>query len=247
MSDPKPWFILGSDEAGVRNGGGAKPWLKPELEDHGFKVSVKKLPAGDIWWGSPVYGRCGAEMKDVVDLLGSMDTPNANMIPRLEDELRRLQENVALPILLTHGWAKWEHFAKDSEDTRWSLEAVDNLLFGRQLRGIYHCRARNTKGEHGLTQRLTSLWYYTQKPLLDRLIVKRHFPYMGPMTDRAEVIYALLSHMKGLKNKRHWAEKLAAGGSIIEIVAKEETDLLEMGLSKMMAKKLYELTHGKEA
>lgn len=235
----KPWFLLNHNE------NGAKPWLRPELEAAGFSVGVAAIPT-DIVWFSPVYQRCGAELKDVPDLLGSMDTANSNMVPRLDDELRRLQEFVSLPILLTHGWGKWEHFAKDDPDARWSLEAVDNLLVGRNLRGIVLARARNTKGEHGLSRRLISLHSYTQKPLLDRLLVPRYFPYTGPLSERSEAVYGLLARLRGLKNRKLLAEQIAAHWSINEIAAKEIDDLVEMGLTKMMAKRFYALTHGKD-
>lgn len=236
----KPWFLLNHNE------NGAKPWLKPELEASGFSVGVAAIPT-DIVWFSPVYQRCGAELKDIPDLLSSMDTANANMVPRLDDELRRLQEFVQLPFLITHGWAKWEHFAKDDHDLRWSLEAVDNLLVGRNLRGIVLARARNTKGEHGLSRRLISLHSYTQKALLDRLLIPRHFPYTGPLSERSEAVYALLARLRGLKNRKQLAEQMAAKHSISEIVAKEADDLVAMGLSKQMAKRFFALTHGKDA
>lgn len=205
------------------------------------------LPAGDYCWGSPVYGRVGVEAKEVTDLLSSVDTANANMIPRLDDELRRLQESYSLPILLTHGWGKWEFLNRDTSGGRWTLESIDNLILGRQLRGIVHVRARGTKGAHGLGQRLVSLHQYTQKPLLDRLIVPRYFPYTGPLSERSEALYGLLARLRGLKHRKELAETWAARFSISEVVAKEVDDLIDMGLSKVMARRFVALTHGKEA
>ena len=220
----------------------AKDWVISQLEGLGFSPRILPLSSGDYAWGTPVYGRVGVEAKDINDLIGSSETANANFIPRLDDELRRLIEDYGLPVLLAHDYARWEHFA-DGDD-RWSIEAVDNLLAGRQMRGVLVVRARGTKGKHGLALRLASLYHYTQKPLLDRLLLPRRFSYMGPMSNRAEVVYTLLSRLGGFKNKRQMSEKLADTTSLKELFAWDVDQFRSSGFTKLMAGRVARLLEG---
>ena len=224
------------------NENSAKPWLKPQLETLEFKMYVRSQPA-DVSWSSPVYGRVGVELKSLDDLCNSVNTANQNMIPRLDDELRRLQESYGLAILLAHDYAKWEFlFSRGKTQGRWTPEAVDNILFGRQLYGIVVARARATTGSHGVAVRLASLHHYTQTPgTANKLLPPHRFTYMGPMTDRAEVIFTLLSRLRGMKNKRDIAEKLADLGSLREVTSWEAPKFRELGMTKLMAERLDKL------
>ena len=223
------------------NENSAKPWLKPQLETLEFKMYVRSQPA-DVSWSSPVYGRVGVELKSLDDLCNSVNTANQNMIPRLDDELRRLQESYGLAILLAHDYAKWEYLYKRGKTVgRWTPEAIDNILFGRQLYGLVVARARSTKGEHGIAPRLASLYHYTQKAPTNKLLPPHRFTYMGPMTDRAEVIFTLLSRLRGMKNKRDMAEKLADLGSLRDVASWEAPKFCELGMTKLMAERLEKL------
>ncbi len=223
------------------NENAAKPWLLPQLETLGFELYVRSQPA-DVSWSSPVYGRVGVELKALDDLCNSVNTANQNMIPRLDDELRRLQETYGLAILLAHDYAKWEFlFSRGKTVGRWTPEAVDNVLFGRELYGILVARARATTGAHGIAVRLASLYHYTQKAPTNKLLPPHRFTYMGPMTDRAEVIFTLLSRLRGFKNKRDMAEKLADLGSLREVVSWEAPRFRELGMTKLMAERLEKL------
>jgi len=228
-------MVLDSNEAA------AKPWLQAQLEGLGFFVYVHSQPA-DVSWSSPVYGRVGVELKELADLCNSLNTANQNMIPRLDDELRRLQESYALAILLAHDYAKWEFLYKQGKTVgRWTPEIIDNILFGRELYGIMVARSRSTKGEHGIAPRLASLYHYTQKAPTNKLLPPRRFTYMGPMTDRAEVIFTLLSRLRGFKNKRDMAEKMADLGSLREVMTWETEKFRELGMTKLMAERLDKL------
>lgn len=223
------------------NENAAKPWLGPQLETLTFQVYVRSQPA-DVSWSSPVYGRVGVELKSLDDLCNSVNTANQNMIPRLDDELRRLQESYGLAILLAHDYAKWEFlFSRGKTHGRWTPEAIDNILFGRQLYGITVARARATTGSHGVAVRLAALYHYTQTPTANKLLPPHRFTYMGPMTDRAEVIFTLLSRLRGFKNKRDMAEKMADLGSLRDVMAWETDRFREVGMTKLMAERLEKL------
>ncbi len=225
------------------NENAAKPWLKPQLESLGFKLYVKSQPA-DVSWSSPVYGRVGTELKSLDDLCNSVNTANQNMIPRRDDELRRLQETYGLAILLARDYAKWEYmFTKGISVAAhgWTPQAVDNILVGRQLYGVMVARARTTAGAHGVAVRLASLYHYTQKAPTNKLVPPHRFTYMGPMTDRAEILFTLLSRLRGFKNKRDMAEKLADLGSIQEVTAWDAAQFRDVGMTKLMAERLEKL------
>ena len=223
------------------NENAAKPWLKAQLVGLGFKMYVKSQPA-DVSWSSPVYGRVGVELKALDDLCNSVNVANQNMIPRLDDELRRLQESYGLAILMAHDYAKWEYlFHEGKTQGRWTPEIIDNILFGRQMYGVVVARARGNRAKNGVAPRLASLYHYTQKPPTNKLLPPHRFTYMGPMTDRAEVIFTLLSRLRGFKNKRDMAEKLADLGSIQEVTAWDAAQFREVGMTKLMAERLEKL------
>lgn len=196
-----------------------------ELRELGYEPVVRQLDVGDFMWGSP-HGRVGVELKGVNDLLRSHQNG------RLDDELYRLQRAAAVPILLIYGALGSDVDVPPVAGFTW--HAVDNMLLGRQLRGILVART----GDSTIAKRIASIEQYLSRSVRRTPRRAPHFPYMGPMTDRAEVVYALLSTAKGIRNKAAIAEKLAANYTLSEIFTWDEAAWRAQGFTKLMARRL---------
>lgn len=193
------------------------------------------LPAGDFAWSTP-WGRVGLEDKPLTALV----TDRRSGV--LDDELRRLVATYELPILFIRGypsvsadgslrWLPQEAQYREG----WTIDALDNLLLGRQLKGVYvaWCPSDTYLGE-----RLMSLYRYTQRRPQDESVKPSRgqvMPWLGPLTGRAELVYTLLGQVKGVRNRRELSEALASKhdlGSIFNMTAEQWAS---EGLTKLMA------------
>jgi len=196
-----------------------------ELRQLGYNPIVRQLGTGDLIWSAPV-GRVGVELKCLRDLLTSLSEG------RLDDELMRLRLTCTLAILCITDPLGYE---ADIPAGRFTFDSIDNMLVGRQNRGVLVAR---TAGEESLAQRIHSLVRYLDRPQQKLLRPKKvHFPYMGKLTDRAEVIYALLASVKGIRDKAAIAERLAAQ-PLARVFSYRYDDWRGCGFSKLMAQRL---------
>jgi ERCC4-type nuclease len=203
-----------------------------DLQNRGYQAMVRQLTTGDLIWSS-VVGRVGVELKSPLDLLRS------HMEGRLDQELYRLQREFALSVLLITEPLGFEADVPAIGGFTWN--AVDNLLAGRQMRGILVTR----RGEAPLADRVDSLVKYLDRSQ-QRLVRprQRHFPAMEKLSDRAEVVYALLSAVKGIRHKAEISETLAAKLALHDIIQLSETGWREAGFTKLMAGRLREFCTG---
>jgi ERCC4-type nuclease len=193
----------------------------------GYHPLVRQLTTGDFVFGVQGFGRVGIEMKEVRDLLVS------HVDGRLDDELFRLQRDCALACLLIVGPLGCAADIPAVGGFTWT--AVDNLIAGRQMRGIVVLRCDHD----GIADRIAA-WdkYLSRQP--QRLVRPRrqHLPYMGKMTERAEVVYSLLASVKGVRDKSTIAARLADSKPLSEIFSMEVNAWREQGFSKLMAERL---------
>lgn len=195
------------------------------------------LPSGDFAWSTP-YGRVGVEDKPITALVTDRRSG------RLDDELRRLCGAYELPILLIRGlpsvnsdgslhWLPHEATYREG----WTIDSLDNLLLGRQMRGVYvtWCPTNEYLGE-----RLWHLYEYTMRTPQDVMYMKRApmMPYLGPLTGRAELVYTLLAQVKGIRDKREIAERLAVKHSLGALFNLDQKGWQAEGFTKLMAGKL---------
>jgi ERCC4-type nuclease len=196
------------------------------LKGQSYQVMVRQVPTGDFIW-QVEGGRAGCEAKTVRDLVDSAQSG------RLDEQLFRLQRNFTVAILFVVGLAT----PLDVPDIGgWTYNGIDNLLVGRNRRGILTSRcASEEPAEVG--DRLNSLIRYTRKAPR-RALRPRHYPISGRLSDRAEVVHALLSSVRGVRDKSRIAERLAAGSSLADIFSFTDADWRERGFTKLMASRL---------
>lgn len=188
----------------------------------GYTVLVRQLRTADYVWDCPV-GRVGCEVKQWGDLLNKAHT---------DEQLFRLQGEFAIPLLLLVGPMD-ATYDLDSwvRKQGWNFMSVDNMLVGRQLRGIVLARCPDMEN---LAERLHSLArYLARKP--SEAPRPRYVPYIGPMSDRAEVVHALLRSVPRIKGKARIAERVAEAASLREVFVWDAARWQEFGLSKVMA------------
>lgn len=196
------------------------------LTQLGYCPVLRQLATGDIVWSSRM-GRVGVEMKGMEDLLTS------HQEGRLDDELYRLQREFAVAVLLLTEPLGYDVDVPPIGGFSW--HAVDNLLVGRQLKGIIVARCN----EVGPAQRIDKLYRYLERPQ-QRVIRprERHFPAMGRMSARAETIYRLLQAVRGIRNKAEIAERMAGSHSLADVTAMTAKSWHEAGFTKLMAGRL---------
>lgn len=201
-----------------------------------FTVSVKHLGTGDLVWSSPL-GRVGVEDKCFNDLVQSRNNG------RLDDELRRLTAEYAVPILFVRGPVEWRGFGAP-----WTESSVNNLLFGRQLHGayVYWTRASSYIDQ---AHALHDLWEYTQTHKVGKEGVRRErkLAYDGPLGAREEVIYGILGMIGGLRDRRTVAKQIASTTTLSEFVNWSVSDFRFAGFSRDMAQKSANFLHQMEA
>lgn len=237
---PKPVVVMDERQIGRSD---HHSWSYQEaLEGAGFDVRVRRLAAGDLCWDCPI-GRVGVEDKPLAALLG--DRRNG----RLDDELRRLTQTYELPILMVRGSPRvdrdgrlmlpgipGEHYGD------WDFNALDNLRLGRELHGVLlaECPTDSLVG-----WRVRSLYEYTQViGPLEGVRREPHFTWLGPMTARAETVYGILGLVRGIRDRRGIAERIAGTTPVKDFVRWTNEDFRAAGFSKVMAGRLAEAVEG---
>jgi len=195
-----------------------------------FAVTVKHLAAGDFCWSCPL-GSVGVEDKRFLDFSASIRNK------RLDDELRRLTEMYAVPILFVRGPVEQNHF--DRSQFGWSVDSVEKALFGRQLHGVFTFWAYEAVTYSQQASALWNLWDYTQK--IDRgfdgVRREKKLLWNGPLGRRQETVYNVLGGVGGIRNRRGVAIALA-NHRISELVTWTPTEWLAAGFTRHMAQKL---------
>lgn len=192
-----------------------------------FDVKVKHLKTGDLVWSCPL-GSVGVEDKCMPDLLASLQNK------RLDDELRRLIDGYAVPILFIRGHAPW-----GNKFTAISADSLEKLKFGRQLHGIYVWQAGETDEEAAAS--LAELYKYLLHPRtdgIDGVRRERKFAFGGPLGPRAEVIYGILGMTSGVRNRRSIALSIAQATPLSAFMRWDAWDFEAAGFSRHMAAKL---------
>lgn len=205
------------------------PKFTAAMAEH-FDVKVKHLGTGDFAWSCPL-GSVGVEDKRFSDFTASLRNK------RLDDELRRLTETYAVPILFVRGPIVQNHY--DPHPMGWSVDIVNKTLLGRQLHGVYTYWAHDLPDYASQAWGLWSLWDYTQK--LDRgfegVRREKKLLWHGPMGSRAETIYGILGRVGGVRNRRGAALALAHH-PLSELVTWGPTEWQACGFTKLMSQKL---------
>ncbi len=222
-------------------------WMAPQLKAHGFTPHVARLECGDFAWRSPVWGLVGFEDKTIPDLV------NSRTSGRLDSQLQRMSEQYELSGLFIRGtiqdWVSRAFAIDASANKKHDVDspatmpnhlkdftALDNILLGRQLRGVMVVHCQQTKQIH---KRLASLFDYLARPKSkDSPVLEAHFPYVGPMTDKAEVVYRVLAAVPSIRDKRGIAERLAEQFGLVSILGWSESDWRAAGFTKKMAGRL---------
>lgn len=215
-------------------------WQENHLRGHGFDVRMVMLPAGDFAWSTP-WGRVGIEDKPLSALVTDKRSG------RLDDELRRLVAMYELPVLFIRGmpsvaadgsirWLPQEAQYRDG----WTIDALDNLLLGRQMKGVY---VTWCPSDGYLGNRLLSLYKYTQRRPQDESLKPQRpqvMPWLGPLTGRAELLFTLLGQVRGVRDRRELAERLAANYTLGQVLNFTVDDWKREGMTKLMAGRIAE-------
>ena len=222
-------------------------WMAPQLKAHGFSPHVSRLECGDFAWRSTVWGLVGFEDKTIPDLV------NSRTSGRLDSQLRRMQKQYDLSGLFIRGtiadWIARAHVidasSKNSHDVDnpggmpnhlKDFTAIDNILLGRQLRGVFIINCQQTKQ---IYKRLASVYDYLERPKSkDAPVLEAHFPYIDAMTDKAEVIYRMLAAVPSIRDKRDIAERLSVSFPLAAILGWGEDEWRAAGFTKKMAGRL---------
>lgn len=189
---------------------------------------MRRLTTGDIVWTCP-WGTVGIEDKPLNTVLSDRRSGV------LDDELRRLAETYAIPMLLIRGLPRVGRRGM-MEPGEESFVAFDNLLLGRQMRGILvvWCPTRSLFGE-----RVWRLYHYTQRPTTPSQVVqRRHLPWHTRLGDKARVIYTMLGLVRGIQGRARLAEQIAATTPLDEFARWSADQFQAVGLSKLMAGRL---------
>lgn len=183
-------------------------YLVALLRGEGLSVEVRELAAGDYRWQSPL-GEFGLERKTAHDLLASLESG------RLDDELRRLVEDVACPVLLVEGGL--EYFSGHPGPDGWRargvrLEAVLLKLLSWQFRGVY---LYPLPADGRTAWFIASLYRWTQKKGHQRFARSPVLPNLAPLPPGAAVLCAL----PGIGEKR--ALEILKGGHTLRRILGE--------------------------
>jgi ERCC4-type nuclease len=205
----------------------ARDRVASNLEALGYAPLVRQLDTGDFIFNVDGFGRVGIEMKEIRDLLVS------HIDGRLDSELFRLQRDCALAALLIVGPLGCAADVPAVGGFGWN--AVDNLIAGRQMRGIIVLRCDHD----GIADRIAA-WdkYLSRQPQRLQRPRQQHLPYMGKMTERAEVIYSLLQSVKGVRDKSSIATRLADTMPLASVFSMDANGWRTQGFSKLMAERL---------
>lgn len=210
-------------------------WQEAHLNDKGFDVRMCMLPSADFAWSTP-WGRVGVEDKPLTALVTDRRSG------RLDDELRRLVAQYELPILFIRGYPNvsnngellWNTSESDYRKG-WTIDSLDNLLLGRQMKGVYVTWCHD---DRYLGDRLMKLYQYTQRRPDDAATRPQRpqvMPWLGPLTGRAELVFTILGQIKGVRDRRELAEKVASTYTFGDIINMEADAWMAEGASKLMA------------
>ena len=201
-----------------------------------FHLVKRHLITADYVWGHPTLGEVGVEDKEIHDLTGS------RLNGRLDDQLRRLVERFAVPVLFVRGTTVGGH----ADRYGWEPSPVENLLLGRQLHGLYVYRAPGS--DAGAADSLVALHrYLLTAGNMEGVRREKRLTYKGALSARAEVIYNVLGQVPGIKNRRGLAAALAQDMSVAQFLRSSRDELTFYGLSAYMAGKVADAIHTMEA
>ena len=204
-----------------------------------FSITPKQLLTGDLLWSCPL-GTVGVEDKWFADLT------NSRRNGRLDDELRRLVTVYAVPVLFVRGDIDAWNTAHDT----WDETSVQNLLFGRQLYGVYTYRIPGGVAEFDrAAEAISRLHTYLQQtgPAMQGVRREPLRRYSGPLNEREEIIYNVLGLVTGIRNRRGVAKQIASTTSVREFLNWSVSDFTFAGFSALMGRKLVAMIHKMEA
>jgi ERCC4-type nuclease len=166
--------------------------------------------------------------------VGVEDKPDKEVIldirnGHLNDQLERMVAAVALPILLIR---------QTGADI--DREALETALLGRQLRGLVVVRT----SQKAFGQRIRKLYEYTRST--GRYLppaYKQHYPWVSPLTKRAEVVYTIMALVPRLRDRVTVAKQLAEAHSVSELLAWRNEEWEATGFSRGKARELADVCH----
>ena len=153
---------------------------------------------------------------------------------RLDDELRRLVDSFAVPVLFIRGNAPWgNRYTHIGQDT------LEKIKLGRQLHGVYIWQARDVPSL--AAESLAELYDYLSKPHasgIEGVRRERKLAFTGPLGPRAEVIYGILGLTTGIRDRRGAACRIAETTPLSDFLRWSVSDFQFAGFSPLMARKL---------
>lgn len=109
-------------------------WIAQGLSSRGWEVTIAELPCGDYLCPLPSGGVAAIERKTVSDFLSSFASG------RLSEQLRELLTSYQVPVLLLEGELRMDPDGMVRQQgirTGWHYSAVEGVLLGLQLAGLY--------------------------------------------------------------------------------------------------------------
>lgn len=192
-----------------------------------FTVTEKQLRTGDLVWSCPL-GIVGVEDKCMADLAASLRNK------RLDDELRRLVDTYAVPVLFIRGSAPYtDGFTHFEQDT------LEKLKLGRQLHGVYVWQSRDVPLL--AADSVKALYDYLATPKqggIEGVRRERKYGFSGPLGPREEIIYTILGMTQGVRNRRMVATQIAEATPLSEFLNWTASDFTFVGFSAHMSIKL---------
>jgi hypothetical protein len=193
-----------------------------------FSVTERTLKTGDLVWTSPL-GTVGIEDKCVADLAASQSNK------RLDDELRRLVDSYAVPILFVRGYSMRGSIYRAARDEA----SIANTLLGRQFHGVYtfQVAAPYDEAAEGLW-RLHEYLALPRRAGIEGVRRERKFAFSGPLGPREETIYGILGMTSGVRNRRSIAVQIAKSTPLSEFLRWTAWDFEAQGFTRHMSAKL---------
>jgi hypothetical protein len=193
-----------------------------------FAIVEKQLAVGDLVWTCPM-GTVGLEDKCIPDLIHSQSNK------RLDDELRRLVDSFAVPILFVRGFFDSGSRYRPPRDEA----SIANTLLGRQLHGVYTYQV--PAAPRLAAEAVRRLYEYLQRSQangIDGVRRARLLTFAGPLSPRAEIVYQILGMAGGVRNRRALAARIAQDTPLSKFLRWGPFDFEACGFSRRMATKL---------
>lgn len=197
------------------------------LTEH-FTVTERTLKTGDLVWTSPL-GTVGIEDKCLADLAQSQSNK------RLDDELRRLVDTYAVPILFIRGYVDTGSKYRPSRDG----PSIANTLLGRQFHGVYTYQVSDLPAYAAMA--LARLHGYLAQPRtagIEGVRREKRYLFNGPLGPREETIYGILGLTPGVRNRRGIAVQIAKDTPLSAFLRWGPWEFESAGFSRHMATKL---------